>query len=508
MQMRKEGCWFMKCRRILSAAAAVAILCAVSACKPENSPVVKEPTEYLNGDVAKTEAVLKAEPNVKHQVVKNFGVSGAWWSTGIGDRAAMDEILELLFTDKGIALNTYRHNIGGGREGGPLADDKSGPDSWRAVPCPLTADGSIDIDADANAWTVLQKINALGTVDTVVLFMNSPPESMTVNGKTYGEAKGSNLRPDCYEAYAVFCVDVAEAVLNAGIPVKYISPVNEPQSQWDAGWQEGCHYTTDEILKLTKLIIAELNRRGLPVKVSVNESAQYGNREYVHDFYKTLLSDDEIYPYIDHIAAHAYFATDKIRAALYNWTNKVAGDLGKQALPVYQTEFAAWAPDNEALTVEGRITMTGRALYEDLTLLNVDSWDYFAAVARGPDSLIMVNDSDAGKYWPMKHMWAIGNYSKFIKGYTRVEVEETGMPEGVMGSAYLAPDGKKLVFVAVNESKADQTVTLAGVPEGSFSEVYETSMERDCGTAKGFMKADNGYVLPAQSVTTFVFQMG
>lgn len=300
---------------------------------------------------------------------------------------------------------------------------------------------------------------------------------------------------------------MAEAYLNAGIPVKYISPVNEPQSQWDAGWQEGCHYTTDEILKLTRLVIAELNRRNLPVKISVNESAQYGNREYVHDFYKTLLSDDTIYPYIDHFAAHAYFATDKIRAALYNWTQKVAGDLGKQALPVYQTEFAAWAPDNEALTAEKRITMTGRALYEDLTLLNVDSWDYFAALSRGPDSLVMVNDSDASKYWPMKHMWAIGNYSKFIKGYTRVEVEETGLPEGVMGSAYLAPDGKKLVFVAVNEDTASQTVTLAGVPEGAWSEVYETSMERDCSTSRGFMKADNGYALPAQSVTTFVFQL-
>ena len=496
----------MKRRRILSAAAAGAVLCALSACKP-GEPAVKEPTEYLNGDVAKTEAVLRADTEIKHQIVKNFGVSGAWWSTGIGDRATMDEILALLFTDKGIALNAYRHNIGGGREGGPLADDKSGPDSWRAVPCPLKADGSIDIAADANAWTVLQKIDALGTVDTVILFMNSPPESMTVNGKTYNDSTGSNLRPECYEAYAAFCADVAEAYLNAGIPVKYISPVNEPQSQWDAGWQEGCHYTTDEILKLTRLVIAELNRRNLPVKISVNESAQYGNREYVHDFYKTLLSDDTIYPYIDHFAAHAYFATDKIRAALYNWTQKVAGDLGKQALPVYQTEFAAWAPDNEALTAEKRITMTGRALYEDLTLLNVDSWDYFAALSRGPDSLVMVNDSDASKYWPMKHMWAIGNYSKFIKGYTRVEVEESSLPEGVMGSAYLAPDGKKLVFVAVNEDTASQTVTLAGVPEGAWSEVYETSMERDCSTSRGFMKADNGYALPAQSVTTFVFQL-
>lgn len=64
-------------------------------------PAVKEPTEYLNGDVAKTEAVLRADTEIKHQIVKNFGVSGAWWSTGIGDRATMDEILALLFTDQG-----------------------------------------------------------------------------------------------------------------------------------------------------------------------------------------------------------------------------------------------------------------------------------------------------------------------------------------------------------------------------------------------------------------------
>ena len=45
--------------------------------------------EYLNGDIGKTEAVLKADTEIKHQIVKNFGVSGAWWSTGIGDRATI-----------------------------------------------------------------------------------------------------------------------------------------------------------------------------------------------------------------------------------------------------------------------------------------------------------------------------------------------------------------------------------------------------------------------------------
>ena len=112
-----------------------------------------------------------------------------------------------------------------------------------------------------------------------------------------------------------------------------------------------------------------------------------------------------------------------------------------------------------------------------------------------------------GEYRLTRHFWAVGNYSKFIKGYTRVEVEEACLPEGVVGSAYLAPDGGKLVFVTVNETGEDQAVTLAGIPEGSLGEVYETSMERTCGTAKGCMSVDNGYILPAQSVTTFVFRL-
>ena len=151
--------------------------------------------------------------------------------------------------------------------------------------------------------------------------------------------------------------------------------------------------------------------------------------------------------------------------------------------------------------------MTARTLHEDLTLMNVSSWDYFAAVARGADALIVVNDNRPEYYALTRHFWAIGNYSKFIKGYTRVEVEGAGLPEGVMGSAYLAPDGKELVFVAVNDTAADKTVALAGLPAGSRGEVYETSMQRTCETARGIMLADNGYVLPAESVTTFVFQL-
>ncbi len=460
----------------------------------------------LNRQVEPAKAVLRADPAVRHQTIRTFGASGAWWATGIGDSACMDEILAYLYTDQGIALNNYRHNVGGGREGGPLADDKSGPDSWRAVPCPLKADGRIDIGADANAWRVLRQVNALGTVDDITIFMNSPPESMTVNGRTYGSPSGSNLREDCFEAYAAFCADVTKAYLDAGIAVKYLSPVNEPQSQWEAGWQEGCYFSPEQIFRLCRLLIGELDKRGLSVRLSVNESAEMLNREYVYDFYRDLLEDDALCSRLDHFAAHGYHASLEQKKAFYRFARDTAAALGKPMLPINQTEWAAWH-QTEQLTEARRLTMTGRSLYDDFTGLYTDTWEYFAAVARGDDALIVVADGRPEEYRLTRHFWAVGNYSKFIKGYTRVEVEEACLPEGVVGSAYLAPDGGKLVFVTVNETGEDQAVTLAGIPEGSLGEVYETSMERTCGTAKGCMSVDNGYILPAQSVTTFVFRL-
>ena len=458
----------------------------------------------LNEHVRPGPAVIRVETGIRHQTIRTFGASGAWWSTGIGGWDTMDEILAYLHTGKGIALNNYRHNVGGGREGGPLADDKSGPDPWRAVPCPLQADGTIDVTADAGGWRVLRKVNALGTVDDITLFMNSPPESMTVNGKTYGSPTGSNLREDCLEAYAAFCADVTKAYLDAGIAVKYISPVNEPQSQWDAGWQEGCYFGPEAIFRLTRLLIRELSKRDLPVKVSINESAEMKNREYVYDFYRDLMADDTIYPHIDHFAAHGYHTDFAMKQELHRFALETAASLGREPLPINQTEWAAWH-QTETLTPEKRLIMTGRSIYDDFTALCADTWEYFAAVGRGPDSLIVVSDSRPGEYELTRHFWGVGNYSKFIRGYTRVEVREEGVPDGILASAYIAPDDSRLVFVVVNETAVRADVTLAGMPAGCGADVYETSMERTCASRKGTMTPENGYPLPPHSVTTFVF---
>lgn len=442
----------------------------------------------------------------RHQVVKVFGASGAWWATGIGNRPSIQTILELLYTDKGIGLNNYRHNIGGGRAGGPRADDKSGPDAWRAVPCPLQAEGTLALAADAPAWEVLKRLVALGTVEDFTVFMNSPPESMTINGKTYGSGNGCNLREDCYEAYAAFCADVTAAYIAAGVPVKYISPFNEPQSQWEAGWQEGCYFSMEQIFYISRLLVEKLRERQLPTKISINESAALNREDYVFDFYRKLLADDTLYPYIDHFAGHSYHTSAEDKCRLYRYIQDTAHALGKAPLPINQTEWAAWH-QYETLDDERRLVMTGRVLYEDLTLLNVETWEYFAAVARGQDALIVVKDQDPDWFMTTRHFWALGNYSKFIKGYTRVGVDAPDAPEGVLASAYLSPDERQLVFVLVNETVHKQAVILEGMRPEQRGVAYETSMQRTCDTPCAQIDGDGFYTLSSRSVTTVVFSM-
>lgn len=134
---------------------------------------------------------------------------------------------------------------------------------------------------------------------------------------------------------------MTKAYLDAGIAVKYISPVNEPQSQWDAGWQEGCYFGPEPIFRLTRLLIRELSKRDLPVKVSINESAEMKNREYVYDFYRDLMADDTIYPHIDHFAAHGYHTDFAMKQELHRFALETAASLGREPPPSTDRR-AAW----------------------------------------------------------------------------------------------------------------------------------------------------------------------
>lgn len=461
--------------------------------------------ELFNKGVDAGTALLYTDMTLPQQTMKAYGASGCWWSNAYGLSPFVDNLLNLLFTDEGIGLNNYRHNIGGG-----VKDDQSDtyfPNTSRAVYSPLTEDGTYDEDRDIGGYTVLMKLVEMGTIDDFTLFMNSPPSTMTNSGATSGDPWAdsySNLREDCYDAYAEYVVDMVQLYNYLGVPVKYVSPINEPQYDWSSGAQEGCHYTSEEAMKLWKLVVEKLLERAqvdstlADVKLSLSESGMWSDKSYVNYVYYQIMTDETLSSALDHIGAHSYStdATGKQRLADELWSVGAS-------ISLHQTEYgpAYSEPDYSIFTGID----VARVMHEDFSILNVDSWSYWLAAANGnfTDGLAYFNQNSADLI-STKRLWVMGNYARFTKGAIRVETDSYALPDSILPTAYYDPENGALVYVIVNNSYDDQTFGFAGLPSGATAEVYETSCYRDL-ELRGTMSADAGYRLPAMSVTTFVF---
>ena len=74
-------------------------------------------------------------------------------------------------------------------------------------------------------------------------------------------------------------------------------------------------FSMEQIFYISRLLVEKLRERQLPTKISINESAALNREDYVFDFYRKLLADDTLYPYIDHLPDTAIIPRRKISAA-------------------------------------------------------------------------------------------------------------------------------------------------------------------------------------------------
>jgi O-glycosyl hydrolase len=97
-----------------------------------------------------------------------------------------------------------------------------------------------------------------------------------------------------------------------------------------------------------------------------------------------------------------------------------------------------------------------------------------------------------------KKFYVIKQYANFIKkGYRRVEIPH--VPK-MQVSAYVSPDRKTVVAVAINDTKVSQSLAIAppfGITESS---AYQTDAQRNC------EEVPISSLIPAGAVRTFVFQ--
>ncbi len=481
----------------------------------ETTKTDEEMDKPLILDGAKT---VRLDLSDTHQTIESFGASGAWWSQDVGgwDEIGKDGlevreyIAKLLFDDEyGIGLNSYRYNIGAGS--GDLGSKSVGGigDKWRRAQSfinPKT--GEYDWDRDANAVWFMRKAAEYG-VDEIIMFCNSPHESLTINNKSFVDPSRegqSNITQENYEAFAKYTLDVVEHFVEEGLPIKFLSPINEPQWGWTGG-QEGCHYSTSETVKVLVEFVKALEDRPALVEAGVEisgpEGVNWHNDNGVISMCESVFNNKILKNHMTAVDNHSYWSDANAKKTF-------AASFMKK-FPDVKVRMSEWCEmvNGKDTTMDSAINLAIQ-IHEDMTILDAVSWQYWIAVSCYDyrDGLIYV-DLNSHKVTIPKRFYAMGNYSKFIDpGYVRVDA---GFKQaGIYTSAYKGVNEngeEEVVMVFVNSNKEAMNIKFDGIDGSVYNHmnVYLTN--------KGFSLAEkyNGAYteeacaeLPGNSVVTVV----
>lgn len=483
------------------------------------------------------ENLVTIDLNDKKQTIQNFGASDAWACqfVGLWPDEKRNQAADWLFSNdlddtgrpKGIGLSLWRFNIGAGS-----MDQKNIQDEWRRAECFLQKDGSYDFSKQAGQQWFLRAAKQSG-VDKLLAFTNSPPVTMTKNGKAFSDnGESASLDPSKHDTFAQFLVDVIHHFDKQGTHFDYISPFNEPQWEWKDNNQEGSPYTNAEIYSISKKLDSLIVKNNLSTKIQIGEA---GMLVYLYDDYDKPARGNQVNAFFNNtsplylgdrpnvdkiISGHSYFTSAPVEV-LKEVRTKVGAVINTASVPLefWQSEYCILG-DKEEIKGQGKDTGIDPALYvartihHDLTVANASAWHWWLSISAYDykDGLIYVdkNKSD-GKIEDTKLLWALGNYSRFIKpGAVRIvnhsEMININDPSAVMMSSYINPANDELIIVVINYSEHDQSVALEvkGRAVQSFKAYITGSGEDEKLKPSGTIISDERIVLPKRSIITLV----
>lgn len=450
--------------------------------------------------------------------VTGFGTSACWWAQMIDDAGTRSYLARELFSKEGLGLNVYRYNVGGGFD---PAKNRVGSRSRRTESFYYYNESAgrfeYDFSRDANAQAMLFEALSYGCVDTVVLFANSPHYSMTVNGETIGSEAGgvTNLDETRYGDFVDYFLTITEYFLSRGVPVKYISPVNEPQWDWggERVTQEGCHYSPEQVVRLMELFARGIAERGLPVRLQAPESGQIGDHDLPYT--DALLESETAMSAIGSLAYHSYWTDNDVRNKI-EFGARRSGRLSR--LSVDMTEWCELPCSHDVDDIEAGLIMA-RVIANDFDLEQCSSWSNWVAVnetwkdSRGrriSDGLFYLPDNDYKTPVKTVRYSAFAHFSKFVPRGSKIltafaNVTEVETGEGVNYyplslAAFRTPD-RKTVIVMVNEKEEKRVELPPAIASGM--EVYTTDSGRRLEKTYAGRFARQ-LTLPEKSITTVV----
>jgi O-glycosyl hydrolase len=401
----------------------------------------------------------------KMQKLYGWGTSACWWSQYCENDEVQDKITDLLYGNDGLKLNIYRYNVGGGTD----SDNCRVSNPWRTTESFMLYDRdneqtSWNFDSDKNAVKMMKKCLSTGNVDTLILFCNSPHYSQTSTGQASGSllAHTCNLPKMNYRKFADYLLTVAQHFIDEGLPVKYISPINEPQWTWGGKhvWQEGCHYETEELVEIYHIFAEEIINRKMNINLYGPESGAM--LENTADYLNAITADPLIMQVMDIFAYHSYHSDDKPEDR-YKFKKQLVSQH-----PEFRFDMSEWCElPNKSHTKDFKgALITARIIGQDLIYAGAQSWTSWVAVNQisikddsndYSDALLSAND-DFSNWYIAKRYYGFAHFSKFIPvGSTALDIglHPTNDSNDFNVFAFETPSSET-VLVIVNEG--DETV--------------------------------------------------
>lgn len=502
---------------------------------------------------------LSVNPEIRYQTIDGFGASDAWRCQFVGKNWPLEKrekMADWLFsTDvdihgnpKGIGLSIWRFYLAAGTT--EQGDSSGIANPWRRGESFLSPDGSWNWSKYEGQRWFLKAAKDRG-VPKFLAFTIAPPVQFANSGKGFA-TKGDthfNVKPGKTDDYAQYLGEVLSHFKKSeGIEFNYISPINEPQWNWEQGNQEGTPASNEEMYVFIKYLSGELTRRGLQTLIVPGEAATI---DYVSSFVNNDGRDNQMETYFSKssqlyigsipniapiISAHSYFTVWPLNTQIDS-RKKLAAKMKSvdPGIGYWQSEYSILEKNDEVGQGSGRdlgmatALFVSRIIHNDLTICNARSWQWWTALTIWDykDGLIYLDsgtDEQVGKMGPeaeslqfdgtprdSKLMWVLGNYSRFVRpGMIRVEAKlsdegTSSVKSGeVMASAYLDQNTNRLIVVVVNTKYTAQEVSHSIQTKNNQINLYVTSERMNLSFQ---ISKDKNIVIPSRSVATLCFEL-
>ncbi len=326
----------------------------------------------------------------------------------------------------------------------------------------------------------------------------SPPASMKSNGTTVCNPGSGILNDASYSAYATYLSNYIASVQAKGFTLLGISIQNEPDycPTYDGALMSAAQF--DRFLS-SNLGPTIASAEQTAVKVIMPETSEWAR---LSSYANTTFGDSKASDYVGIVASHDYDH--------FNCSGNPSGceyataqSLGKH---LWETEASSFGTCDGSI---GDALTWARDINDWMTVANANAWHYWWLINEGGsgdnEGLICKNGT------VRKAIYAMGNYSKFVRpGYYRIDATPTPQ-SGVSVSAYSNASTGTFVIVVINQNGTEvlQPFSLNELNASTVTPwVTSANLNLVAQSDVAVTGAAFSYPLPAESVTTFVGVVG